>query len=441
MTHLSVPEWGRVSVGDEGFSRGQANALLAAARTHPLGGPDGTDILCDHHSYLRARQMVGVLAGRDCSLEILPKVDPLEPDENAQRVRARLVHMLDVAFDLGVSVGLSAKMAHDADTLLEVFIAAFAERLLTEARGGMPRQYLAHEENLPALRGKLDARKQFTLNAVRPDRLACRFDALDSDIPLMQVMKACVVHVEHFARSIATRRKLAELRFLLDEVSDVPRGALPWREIRFDRASRRWRMLVELAQMLLGGKWQQSHRHFNAPEGITLLFPMNDLFESYIATLLRRELAGSGLEVAVQGGLRYALGPWTEGKDCEGTTHRTRPDILVRQGNEVVCVIDTKWKSFGEGIGQSDVYQMMAYARLYRCSNLILLYPATPGAAKPSEVRGLASGRERLDAVTLNLQNGQADVRRELRSIIGLPTDAGSGRNAQMNEASDSQNL
>ena len=249
MTHLTVHEWGRVQLDGSGFTRPQADTLLASARAHSLGGVDGTDILCDHHGFLRARQAVGVIAGRGCSLEILPKVDPQAADEQEETVRSRLVHMLDVALGLDLSSGEASALAHQANSLLEVFIALFADRLLAEVRHGLPRQYRAYEEDLRALRGKLDVVRQFTVHAVRPDRLACRFDALDVDVPLMQVMKACVLLLDRHARSSGTKRKLAELRFLLADVSDVRRGALPWRQIRIDRGSRRWRALLELARL------------------------------------------------------------------------------------------------------------------------------------------------------------------------------------------------
>lgn len=45
-------------------------------------------------------------------------------------------------------------------------------------------------------------------------------------------------------------------------------------------------------------------------------------------------------------------------------------------------IIDTKWKRLAasiddakQGVSQSDVYQMMAYGRLYECPRLMLLYP------------------------------------------------------------------
>lgn len=419
MTHSTVHEWGRVELGPGGFTRGQADRLLAAARAHPLGGAEGTDVLCDHHRYLRARQMVGVIAGRGCSLEILPKVDPAGLDETAGTVRARLVHMLDVALGLELSSGEAAAMAHQAESLLEVFITLFADRLLAEVRRGLPRRYRPFEEDLRALRGRLDAVRQFTTHAVRPDRLACRFDALDADTPLLQVMKACVLRLVRHARGAATQRKLAELRFLLADVSHVSSRSLPWRSVQIDRTSRRWSALLELARLLLGGRWQQTHAAAFEPEGITLLFPMNMLFERYVTVQLRRALAGTGLEVVAQGGLRYCLGPWREGEECVGDSHATRPDILVRRRSEVVAVIDAKWKHSSKGVTQADVYQMIAYARLYRCPRLILLYPAVPGeVAGDVHPRGLSHGPERLDVSTIAVDRGTGAVQEALRLLL-----------------------
>ena len=62
---------------------------------------------------------------------------------------------------------------------------------------------------------------------------------------------------------------------------------------------------------------------------------MNDLFESYVAALLRRGLAGADIEVTEQGGLKYCLGEWREGETCEGHLFQTRPDILLRHGGQI----------------------------------------------------------------------------------------------------------
>lgn len=410
MTHLSCHEWGRVRVGEGGFTRAQADALLAAARAHPCGGREGTEILSDHHRHLTARQVVGVLAAPGASLEILPKVDPASPDEVAATVRSRLVHMLDVALGLDLSAGGAASLARQEESLLDVLIRLFANRLLGEVRRGLPRRYQVREDDLATLRGSLDVVRQFTVHAVRPDRLACRFDSLEADTPLMRVMKACVLLLSRHARHFETQRRLGELRAVLADVSDVPRSRLPWSEVRIDRTSARWRSLFVLARLFLRGDWQATHHGATAPQGISLLFPMNVLFESYVAARLRRAVAGTGLEVVTQGGRAWCLGDWTEGEDTRANVFQTLPDILLKRQGRVVAVIDTKWKKLGDplerkhGVSQNDVYQMMAYARLYRCERLMLLYPAAPGQG--SGVRkhfGLAAGRERLGVAALDL--------------------------------------
>ena len=403
MTHLSVHEWGRVPVGEGGFTRSEANQLLAAARAHPCGGTEGTAILVDHHKHLTARQVVGVLAGKGCSLEILPKVDPDTPGEDAVTVRRRLIGMLDVALGLDLSNGGAAQLARQGETLLDILIRLFADRLLDEVRRGLPRRYLLREDDLPALRGRMDVVRQFTHNAVRPDRLACRFDSLVSDTPLLQIMKTTVVFLGKHVRASETRRRLTELRHLLDDVSDVPPPSLPWDRVQLDRSNRRWRSLFDLAKLFLKRDWQATHHSDKAAEGITLLFPMNDLFESYVASLLRRALAGTDIEVTEQGGLKYCLGEWREGEACEGHLFQTRPDIVLRRDRQIVAIIDTKWKAISEpfegkgGVGQADVYQLMAYARIYECDHLMLLYPTTPGSAGGERQSfGMTAGMERL---------------------------------------------
>lgn len=430
MTHLTVHEWGRVGVHngsgqgpEKTFARSQVNALLLAARSHPLANRSGTNILVDRYSEIWAQQVAGVIAAHDSSLEILPKIDAAA-DENDESIRARLVKMLDVALGLKLGDGQALAMARQKETLLDILIRLFADRLLAEARRGLPRAYVAQEEDLTALRGRLDVNRQFTQNAVRPDRLACRFDTLMPDTPLLRVMKACVVMLRRHARLLETQRRLDELRFLLAEVGDVPVSALPWTQVRIDRTNRRWETLYGLAKLFLKREWQRTNHDAKAGQGITLLFAMNDLFEAYIAALARRALRGSDMTVHAQGGLRYCL--MEEG---EGGKQRfqTTPDILVKRDGQVVSVIDTKWKMIGRnpedkkrGVSQSDVYQMMTYARLYKCRDVMLLYPhhAGLGAEALDAGYGMMEGDERLRIASVDLLPGETAVVQRLASLL-----------------------
>jgi 5-methylcytosine-specific restriction enzyme subunit McrC len=432
VTHLTVHEWGRTPVHNAtgpaptgAFSRTEANALLRAARSHALANQSGTNILVDRYSELGAQQVVGVVATHGCSLEILPKIDSAA-DEGDESIRTRLISMLDVALDLKLGDGQALAMARQKETLLDILIRLFADRLLAEARRGLPRAYIAQEDNLAALRGRLDVIRQFTHHAVRPDRLACQFNTLIPDTPLLRIMKACVVLLRRHARALETQRRLDELRFILADVSDVAVGALPWTQVRIDRPNRRWDKIYELAKLFLKREWQRTNHDARAGQGITLLFAMNDLFEAYIAALARKALQGSDLTVLSQGGLRYCLMEEGEGGRPR---FQTTPDILIKRNGQVQMVIDTKWKLVGRnpedkkrGVSQSDVYQMMAYARLYRCREVMLLYPhhAGLGADALDASYAMMEGDERLRIATVNLITGKEAVQQKLAGLIGL---------------------
>jgi len=426
MTHLTIHEWGHARFGERGLSREQAHALHAEACQHPLAREDATNILVLGRDRLVARQMVGMVAAKGCSLEILPKVDPDErASESDATVRARLVRMLDVALGLDLDIGAEAAIARQNNTLLEILIDAFATRLLAEVRRGLPRAYRSREEDLAALRGRLDVTRQFTRNAVRPDRLACRFDQLEADTPLMRIMAAAVVFLARHVRSLGTRRKLDELRHTLADIPLLPLNRLPWNAVRIDRTSRRWAALFRLARLLLRPDWQATHHAAKAPEGLTLLFPMNDLFEQYIAVLLRWALAGSGIEVIDQGGHRACLGDFTGAHLESGDLFRTKPDLILRQNGLPRAIIDTKWKRLADdpldrkhGVSQADVYQLMAYARLYQVPELMLLYPGRPG--KPAGERadyGIAGGSGRLRIATVDVSLPEPDLQVSLAQL------------------------
>ena len=66
---------------------------------------------------------------------------------------------------------------------------------------------------------------------------------------------------------------------------------------------------------------------------------------------------------------------------ANGPLFALRPDATI-EAPEGPVVLDTKWKSLSPGaetlgVAPSDVYQMLAYARAFRASRLILLYPWT----------------------------------------------------------------
>lgn len=406
MIRRSLAEWETLPHGEGAgeMTEAAASRVAAAAVASPFGGRSGEGVLEHRRRGLKAKGVVGVVVADGAELEILPKID----DPGGQGgVRLRLVEMLAVALDLPVAAGDLAAHDEQADTVLEIFVRLFSTRLVDAVRKGMPRRYVAHADDLPALRGRMDVVRQFTALAASPERLACRYDALSPDIPLNQIMKATVAQLGHLARAADNRRRLAELSFAYADVMDVSPGRLRWDAVTLDRTDERWRTLLELARLLLGG-WHQTTTA-GGTRGFSLLFDMAALWEEYVTRLLARALAGSGRRLVAQGGRRFCLLA-----DDGRSLFQTKPDILVRRGDRVEQVIDTKWKRISarvddpkQGMAQSDVYQMMAYGRLYGCSRLILLYPHHAGlGADELHVRhrvAVPGCEERLELATLDV--------------------------------------
>jgi 5-methylcytosine-specific restriction enzyme subunit McrC len=61
----------------------------------------------------------------------------------------------------------------------------------------------------------------------------------------------------------------------------------------------------------------------------------------------------------------------------------------------------------------------MAYARLYRCDRLLLLYPAVHGDVHGQvHTHGIAHGHERLNIASISLEAGDGAIQRRLRELV-----------------------
>ena len=430
MTAYSVLEYRSLPHGDEAGAIPEqlARRLAAVAQRSVFAGRGEGGVLEDRAKELRARGVVGVIAAEGCSLEILPKIDvPAAEDTAEQRgaIRKRLVHMLAVTLDLKIETGRLTELAWQNETLLEILIRIFCDKLNEAVRRGLPRRYILHEDDLSALRGTLDVPRQFTRHAANPSRIACRFDELSDDIALNRIMKAAIAHLARATRSAANMQRLRELAFVFADITAVPESALPWGEVVIDRTNRAWHDLYGLAQLLIRNRYQATNA--GTGRGTALLFEMNTLFEEYVGRLVSRALAGTRHQVKLQGGRKYCL--TGEG----GQLFQTKPDILISLDGRIVHVIDTKWKRISsqiedrkQGVSQADVYQMMAYAHLYDAPRLTLLYPHHAGLSQHDGVqsRFKITGRENIiETASIDVAKGSdADI---VSSLMRMMIESG----------------
>ena len=423
MIRRTIREWERIGYGTDETTIPvpQADRIAAQARASAFSGLGGEGVLEHGRKGLRARGVVGVIATPDCQLEILPKIEGAgESGVDNATLRHRLIYMLALALDIRIDVRAMTQLAWQRHTILELLIRLYCSKLADAVRQGIPQQYTSQEDDLPVLRGRLDVTRQFSTLAVSPQKLACRFDARSPDFPLNQIMRAAIGKLSRLAQAQENQRALRELSFAYAGISEVSPAALRWDLIVLDRTNTRWRELLSLARLFLGDRHQQTSA--GPIDGHALLFEMNVLFEEYVARLLARTLADTNLRVSAQGGHRDCL--------FEGDTgrFRTRPDLIVRQGSRIALIIDTKWKRITRiddpkrGVNQADVYQLMAYGRLYDCPHVMLLYPHH-GGLRPDPILepyaiAMPEAQESLFVATLDVTGPYRKHETALRDLI-----------------------
>lgn len=404
-SRYSLPEWSSLPIGPDGISEGQAEQLhLAAITAARRLGVAENGVLARGFRKLETKQVCGIISVPGISLEILPK---LTDDDGA--LRATLVRMIAVAFDIPLSEGQIAQMGAQESDLLEAFINLFVTRLAEQAKSGLTRDYVTEEDILPKLRGTLDVRQQIVRRSVDPSRLHCRFDEFSENTPLNRLFKAGLLRIISFVRSEPLRRRIANLT---GRFTDIPASSAPLRErIVWNRMNERFRQAHVLARMLLEAEWQNTTSGHGT--GISLLFPMNLLFERYVARWLQRVLPPGSVSVQRR---QHTL--------LQHGAYPLIPDIVI-DTHDGPLVIDTKWKDLGEHLGstpnvsQADLYQLASYGAVYNASRVILLYPGTRQTAEPTTWRYTATNRS-VEIRQVDLR--QATQKKQWQSIASAMT-------------------
>lgn len=336
----------------------------------------------DSHT-LRLDNYVGVIE-TPCGtrLEILPKTLDSEADIPASR--RLLQRMIAAALDLAPrEAGVSALELFDAP-LSEWVMAQFLAALDHLVKRGVRSDYLRVEAAERFLRGQLDVVRQMRQPPGRDHLFNIRHDIFVPDRAENRLLKLAVERVARLAQNSANWRLANELRGLLADIppsSDVAGDFKRWRTDRLMahyQPVKPWCELILYRQMPLS---LQGHWH-----GISMLFPMEKLFERYVEKALRRDLA-DGAMLTAQAASEYLCRH--EGQPM----FQLKPDMLITQGTQR-WILDAKWKRVNAaersdkfGLSQADLYQLYAYGQKYLGGRgeMALIYPKWSRFAEPLE--------------------------------------------------------
>lgn len=320
-------------------------------------------------------------------IEILPKVGKAL-DAGAGEARGLLLRMLRCLQQFSHLRFGNAELATDSMPLLDVFVGEFLRTVVAVTRSGLRGQYQTREEDLPALRGRLLVAQHLRRNLVRADRFHTAHDEFSTNRPENRLIHTALRKVLGATRVTDHQRLARELLTLFAEVPVSRDPDQDMQRVQLDRNMRTYREALDWTRLILQGLSPTSAA--GAQHAPSLLFPMERLFEAYVAKHFQKQLPGHlALDTQVR---RHHLVHHGGAKWFE-----LRPDMVVSQQSTDVLVLDTKWKLLDAGrdngtdkygLQQNDFYQLHAYGRSYLGGRgvVALVYPRTDKLDQPLPV-------------------------------------------------------
>ena len=335
---------------------------------------------------LQVQSYVGVLqTPTGTQIEILPKIYSGHGREMGQaEVRNIVLRMLGYLRNSPFKQSDRALMADVSLPLIEVFVRYFLQQVNRLVKRGIRSDYVSAQNNLGFMKGKLLVADQIRRNLVHQHRFYVEYDEFQVNRPENRLIRSALEKTANITQQSSNQRLCRELLFAFDTIP-------PATDIRMDltRCSKDRSMAYVLAWCRIILLDQSPLGTAGATRTLSLLFPMERIFEDYVAARLRQ--LHPAWQITTQAGDHYLM--QQEGKNY----FLMKPDIVLKQGKTKI-VADTKWKLLGQdgskpihaAIGQADLYQMYAYGKKYlhdqEMKEVYLIYPKSENFTKPLPV-------------------------------------------------------
>ena len=317
--------------------------------------------------------------------------------------------------------------------LLPALVSFFARTAETSVARGLFHHYRREEDDLLALRGRVDFVRQFRRGGVLVP-MACSWDEFTADVDENRCLRTAArrgLQVPEIPGD--DRQRLRRLLAALDGVGEpaISTALDLLNRLQYTRLNEHYRPALDLARLILSNYTLQD-RHGDDSASAFML-DMNGLFERFIATRLQREL-GNRLEVRPQA---QAVFGENEALKNEQKRVHVQPDLLLRHGGRAVGVADIKYKlaardkrtdpdgAYGRA---SDYYQLLAYTTALRLEEGTLIYCAN--TSEDSETLGQARKGDlarstitvqntdtKLHAVAVDLSGSLADIDQQMKTL------------------------
>ena len=308
-------------------------------------------------------------------VQVLPKIDfGSNPDSKNEETKRVFLRMLRTMKDFPSKVFNEANLKMDRMTLYEIFINMYLQEVRILVKHGIKSAYIGREDNLSFYKGKLVVNEHIKQNSAHGERFYVHYDEYLVDRAENRLVKATLLKLQSITSSAENQKEIRQLLTAFEMVKPSINHQKNFSKVVIDRNTKDYDMLMRWSKVFLLNK---SFTTFSGGTNArALLFPMEKVFESYVAQQLKKVLVDLEWEVSSQDKGYYLFDSPRQ--------FALRPDIVITREDGSRIILDTKWKYLVDkprinyGISQADMYQMYAYAKKYETSEIWLLYPVNP---------------------------------------------------------------
>lgn len=323
---------------------------------------------------ITAKNYVGIITMNDgTTIEILPKVYSKQPAEESH-LKKLFVEMLKALSNSPFKSLQSTNVNIDKMNIFEIFIRMFIDEVFLIVKRGLKSNYETKASNENVFKGKILFSQQIKYNYAHKEKAFVEFDDFNTNRPENRLIKSTLLYLYRQTKSAKNKTDIKTLLNSFGEVQPSSDYEGDYKKYIPDRNMKDYSTALLWCRVFLMGK---SFTSFSGSEvAFALLFPMETLFESFVAVQLKKVLSSELYKISAQDKSYHLF-------NLPSKKFLIKPDIVVkRKEDNVVFVCDTKWKILSDdkpnyGISQSDMYQMYAYQKKYSARNVTLLYPLT----------------------------------------------------------------
>ena len=335
---------------------------------------------------ITAKNYVGVITMNDgTTIEILPKIFSHETITES-KVKKLLVDMLKTLRNAPFKSLQSTNVNIDKLNIFEIFIRMFVDEVFYIVKRGLKCNYETIQANESVFKGKMVFAAQIKYNYAHKECSFVEYDEFNINRTENKILKSTLYYLYKKTTSIKNK---TDIKTLLNAFTDVELSSnykSDFAQIVPDRKTTDYQTALLWSKIFLMGK---SFTSFAGSEvAFALLFPMETLFESYIAAQLKKSLDNSEYIISTQDKTYHLFD--------DPKKFLMKPDIVIKnKASGKVFIMDTKWKLLSDtkanyGISQGDMYQMFAYQKKYTSENVTLLYPLTDKVVQNKDINFLS---------------------------------------------------